>query len=125
MFWKGDFFNRVILIACSQLGKVYNIDMSESEKRSLEPPMGNLTIIFIEELEDKSLQINWMNSIYMPTIIHPEGEESDMYEFLKKKFKTKRESAGASIAIISDNEGKPLEIGERGGHGWVKRKNTE
>ncbi len=86
------------------------------------PAYGNLVAKKITDREGEGLIIEWINSAYQNTIINSDGDEVDMYNFVKNKYPDLSEAAGAGFAIDSDELGFPIQIGEINGEPVKLRK---
>lgn len=79
------------------------------------PAYGNLVVKRIVDHEGEELIIEWINPTYQNTLISCDGDEVDMYNFIKSTYPDLSKAAGAGFAVDSDNLGLPLQIGEING----------
>lgn len=89
--------------------------MSESEKQEMYHARGNLIIKRIVEYPGEGLKIEWISSSYLPTLVSSEGEEADIYLYIKNKFVDTNNAPGAMITISIDDNGMINGVGDNTG----------
>lgn len=91
-----------------------NMKKSQLEERKLINPTNNQVAIQVIQIDDKTLEIQWVNSNLMPTRFSTEGPEGQMYKYIQQRFPDLKKSIGAGFSIDTDEDGVPLAIGETG-----------
>jgi len=90
-------------------------------------PHGNQDALQIIQVDDETLEIQWARDDFMRTRFSSKGPESEMYKYIINRFPDLKDALLADFSIITDGDGRPLAIGDRGvSASMVKRtKNTE
>lgn len=86
----------------------------QPEEKRLVNPSGNQDAMQIIQIDDKTLEIRWIRKDFMPTRFSAIGPEAEMYEYIKGRYPDLKKSILAAFSIITDEDGKPLAVGERG-----------
>lgn len=89
--------------------------MSESEKQEMYHARGNLIIKKIVDYPDEGLKIEWISSNYLPTLVSCDGEEADIYRYIKETIGDLSKAPGTMITISIDNSGMIDGVGDTTG----------